>query len=175
MDFCEIASLRQSCRSFDNSRAIDKATLDKIMEIARLAPSACNSQPYFFTVCRGEKKNEVARATMGVGINRFAPDVDTMIVVSEVPYNATAALGAKRKKNDYRSIDIGIVTAYITCAATELGVDSCILGWFDEEKIRSICELDGTVRLVIALGYAKADDKHREKKRKPPCELSKEI
>jgi len=77
-----------------------------------------------------------------------------------------AAMGAKLKHNDYRSIDIGIAAAYITAEATAQGVESCILGWITDEKIREICGVKNPVRLVIALGYAKPDDKFRNKKRK---------
>ena len=76
------------------------------------------------------------------------------------------------KKNDYRSIDIGILSAYITAEAAAQGLGSCILGWLDDDKIREICtEIDGTVRLVITLGYAKDDEKLRDKKRKDMDEL----
>jgi nitroreductase len=83
----------------------------------------------------------------------------------------SAALGAKVKGNDYRSIDIGIAAAYITAEACAQGLSTCILGWLDDAKIREICHLDGTVRLVITVGYAKEGDKLREKKRKDLEEL----
>ena len=73
--------------------------------------------------------------------------------------------------NDYRSIDIGILSAYITAEATAQGLGSCILGWFNDEQIRKICNLDSAVRLVISLGYAKSDDKLRPKKRKKTSDL----
>ncbi|MBR3895301.1 MAG: nitroreductase family protein [Clostridia bacterium] len=85
-----------------------------------------------------------------------------------------AAFGAKVKGNDYRSIDIGIAAAYLTAEAAARGVGSCILGWFDDGKIRSICNLDKPVRLVITLGYPDANDKLREKKRKSLQELVSE-
>ena len=78
----------------------------------------------------------------------------------------TAAVGAKLKKNDYRSMDIGIVAAYLTAEAAAQGLGTCILGWLDDEKIRAICGLDAPVRLVITLGYAAAGDPLRKKKRK---------
>ena len=92
-----------------------------------------------------------------------------------MPYVKTAALGAKVKNNEYRSIDIGIVSAYITAEATAQGLSTCILGWLEDKTIREICNLDGAVRLVITLGYASADDKLRTKKRKDINELVKII
>ena len=170
MNFTEIALTRQSCRSYDDTRDVEQEKLDAILEAARLAPSACNSQPYRFTVCRGQAAKEVAAATQGMGMNKFSSQAPVLIVISEANYNRTAAMGAKVKGNDYRSIDIGITTAYLTAEATAQGLSTCILGWLDDDKIRKICGLDQPVRLVITLGYAK-DDPIRTKKRKELSEL----
>ncbi len=174
MNFTDIARARQSCRRYDPTRAVEEDTLTAILEAARLAPSACNGQPYHLTVCKGETARAVAKATMGMGMNKFAADAPIMIVISEKPYVKSAALGAKVKGNDYRSIDIGIVAAYLTAEAAAQGLGTCILGWLDDNKIRTICDLDGAVRLVITLGYAADGDPLREKKRKPLAELVSE-
>ena len=167
MNFLEIANARQSCRSYDEERAVEQEKLEKILEAARLAPSACNGQPYLLTVCTGEKAKEVALLTRGMGgMNKFAVQAPVCIVISEGAYVRTAAFGAKVKGNDYRSIDIGIVTAYLTAEATAQGLSTCILGWLDDEKIRKTIGTDSATRLVITLGYAREDDKLRTKKRK---------
>ena len=170
MNFTEIALTRQSCRSYDETRAVEEEKLNAILAAACLAPSACNSQPYHFTVCQGQTAQEVAAATQGMGMNKFSSQAPVLIVISEADYNKTAALGAKVKGNDYRSIDIGITTAYLTAEATAQGLSTCILGWLDDEKIRKICGIDQPVRLVITLGYAK-DDPIRNKKRKELTKL----
>lgn len=174
MNFTEIAQARQSCRRYNPERAVEEEKLAAVLESARLSPSACNAQPYHITVCRGEKARETAKAVMGMGMNKFAADVPVLLVLSEENYNATAALGSKVKGNDYRSIDIGILAAYITAEAQAQGLATCILGWLDDKKIREICGLDKPVRLVITLGYAADDDKLRVKKRKPIEELVSE-
>ena len=166
MNFTEIAKNRQSCRSYDESRPVEPEKLQSILEATRLAPSACNGQPYHFTVCQGEVAKEVAKATMGMGMNKFAAQAPVLVVVSEEAYVKSAAVGAKLKKNDYRSMDIGIAVAYFTAEATAQGLSTCILGWLDDEKLRTLCHLEHPVRLVITLGYAKAGDSLREKKRK---------
>lgn len=171
MNFTEIAETRQSCRSYDASRAVEEEKLQAILRAAQLAPSACNGQPYHITLCRGETARQVAKATMGMGMNKFAADAPVLLVLSEKPYVKTAALGAKVKGNDYRSMDIGIAAAYITAEAAAQGLGSCMLGWLDDEKIRAICDLDSPVRLVITLGYAREGDKLRQKKRKSLDEL----
>ena len=167
MDFMEIANARQSCRSYDETRTVEPEKLQAVLEAARLAPSACNGQPYVLTVCTGEKAKEVALLTRGLGgMNKFAIQAPVCIVVSEGAYVRSAALGAKVKGNDYRSIDIGILTAYLTAEATAQGLSTCILGWLDDEKIRQAVGTNSATRLVITLGYAKEDDKLRQKKRK---------
>lgn len=170
MDFSKLMLARQSCRSYDETKPVEQEKLLAVLEAARLSPSACNGQPYHFTVCTGDKAKEVAKATQGMGMNKFASQAPVLIVISEENYVKTAALGAKVKGNDYRSIDIGIAAAYLTAAATEQGLSTCILGWLDDEKIRSICGLTKPVRLVVTLGYAEKDV-IREKKRKPMEEL----
>ena len=175
MNFTEIAKARQSCRAYDPARPVEEEKLKAILETARLSPSACNGQPYHFTVCRGEAAKQVAKATQGMGMNKFASDAPVLLVISEKPYVKSAALGAKLKGNDYRSIDIGIAAAYITAEACAQGLSTCILGWLDDAKIREVCGLDGAVRLVITIGYATEGDKLREKKRKEISSLVTEI
>ena len=170
MNFMEIARARQSCRAYDAAKPVEEEKLKAILEAAQLAPSACNGQPYHFTVCRGETARAAAKATMGLGMNKFAAQAPVLIVVSEKPYNKTAAMGAKAKGNDYRSMDIGIAVAYLTAEATAQGLGTCILGWLDDEKLRAICDLDQPVRLVITVGYPK-DETLRPKKRKELDEL----
>ncbi|MBR5903750.1 MAG: nitroreductase family protein [Clostridia bacterium] len=175
MNFTEIAQLRQSCRAYDSSREVEQTKLDSILEAARLSPSACNGQPYHITVCKCDAAKKVAKATQGMGMNKFASDAPVLLVLSEMPYVASAALGAKVKKNDYRSIDIGIAAAYITAEAAAQGLGSCILGWLDDSEIRSICDLEHPVRLVITIGYPKPDDKLRAKTRKDMDKLVKTV
>lgn len=169
MNFMEIAENRQSCRSYDEGRIVEAEKLNTILEAVRLSPSACNGQPYHLTVCKGDTAKAVAKATTGLGMNKFAAQAPVLIVLSEKPYVKSAAMGARVKGNDYRSIDIGIAAAYLTAEAAAQGLGSCILGLFDDDKIRSICDLDAPVRLVVTLGYP--TDSPRAKKRKALEEL----
>lgn len=175
MNFIEIAQNRQSCRRYCTDRYVEKEKIDALLQAARLAPSACNGQPYHLTVCRGEAAKKVAIATKGVGLNHFVDQAPVMIVISEEDYVASAALGAKLKGNDYRSIDIGIVAAYLTAEAAAQGLGTCILGWFDDAVIREICHLEQKVRLVICVGYPSPEEHLRTKKRKELSELVSEV
>ena len=172
MNFTEIALTRQSCRAYDEARPVEQEKLEAVLEATRLSPSACNGQPYHITVCRGETAKEVALLTRGLGgMNKFAVQAPVMLVISEMPYVKSAALGAKVKNNDYRSMDIGIAAAYMTAEAAAQGLGTCILGWFDDEKVRKICGIDHPVRLIITLGYPKEGDPIRKKVRKDITDL----
>ena len=166
MDFLEIAKARQSCRSYQEDKTVEPEKLEKILEAGQLAPSACNGQPYHITVCQGQTAKAVAAGVTGMGMNKFAAQAPVMLVISEADYCKSAAVGARLKKNDYRSIDIGILAAYLTAEAHTQGLSTCILGWLDSEKLQRICGLNQAVRLVITLGYAREDDTLRTKKRK---------
>jgi nitroreductase len=169
MNFSEIAAARYSCRKYDSTRPVEEEKLHTILESARLSPSACNGQPYHITVCTGELAKEAARATRDLKINTFVDQAPVLLVISEEPYCKMAGIGAKLKHNDYRSIDIGILSAYITAEAAAQGLGSCIIGWLDSDTLCKICGVSGTIRLVISLGYAL--DEPREKKRKAFDEL----
>ena len=173
MNFSDIVINRQSCRNYDGTRQVEKEKLEAVLNAGLLSPSACNGQPYQITVCEGDTAKRVAKACMGMGMNKFAADAPIMLVISEMPYVKSAALGAKLKNNDYRSIDIGILSAYLTAAATEQGLSTCILGWLDDGAIREICDLEHPARLVITLGYAAENDPLRKKVRKGPEKLIK--
>ena len=97
MDFLEIANTRQSCRSYEEAKPVEQEKLDAVLEAARLAPSACNGQPYHITVCSGQAAKDVAAACQGMGMNKFASQAPLLLVVSEKPYVKSAALGAKVK------------------------------------------------------------------------------
>ena len=68
MNFNEIANNRYSCRAYDPTRAVEQEKLDRILESARLAPSACNGQPYHITVCKGEAAAKTVLDTVLNGI-----------------------------------------------------------------------------------------------------------
>lgn len=152
MNFMEIAQARQSCRKYTD-KPVEDEKINAVMEAARLAPSACNGQSYHFTVCKGEKAREAAKLVTGLGMNKFAAQAPVLILVSGVPYVKTAALGSKLKGLDYRAMDIGIAAAYLTAEATVQGLDTCILGWVNGEKLQKLAGAQMPVQMVITLGY----------------------
>lgn len=171
MDFNSITKTRQSCRAFDATRIPGRSLIEDVLATARLSPSACNSQPYHFWVAMGENAKKIGACTRSMDSNLFTEDCPVFIAISEENYNSHAASSAVATNQDYRSVDIGIAAAYLTARATELGLDSCILGWFDEEQTIALLGTAQRVRLIIALGYAKEGDVLRNKKRKTQADL----
>ncbi|HHU84328.1 MAG TPA: nitroreductase [Clostridiales bacterium] len=166
MKFNELSKIRQSCRNYDPDREVEQEKIDAILETACIAPSACNGQPYHITVCQGETAKKVAVACQSFGMNKFLDNAKILIVISEGKMVTISKIGSKASQIDYRSIDIGILSAYITSEAADQGLGSCIIGWLNDKKIREVIDLDKPVRLVIALGYANPNDVLRNKKRK---------
>ena len=128
-DFLQLAVSRQSDRAYDMSRSVEMEKLERILEAARLSPSACNAQPWRFVVITDpELSVKVGKASAGLGMNKFAKEAPIHILVVEESMNVTAFLGAKIKDKYFPLIDIGIAAAHITLAAEDEGLGSCIMG-----------------------------------------------
>lgn len=169
MQFETVVKTRQSCRNFDGARPVEREKLEAIVDLARNAPSACNSQPYAVAVVAEEELvKSVAKATQGMGMNKHCSDARAFFVINEEPAGLLAKTGGRLKDQDFASVDIGILCAHIVLAATDCGLSTCIIGWFDEKRLKELLNIDEKkrVRLVIAAGYAAAGDPLREKKRK---------
>ncbi len=155
--FLELAQQRQSDRAFLPGRKIEQDVLERILESARLAPSACNGQPWHFTVVTDDNLlPEVGRATSGLGMNKFVKDASALVLITHEETNITSKLGSGIKDKDFPMMDLGIASAFLTLAAEDEGVGSCILGWFDEKKIKELVGIPKKKRLmlIVALGYA---------------------
>ena len=154
--FLELAAARQSDRAYEPGRVIEREVLGRILEAGRLAPSACNGQPWHFTVVTEPALlAEVGKATSSLGMNKFVKDASALVLITLEPTNITSKLGCGIKDKDFPMMDLGIASAYITLAAEDEGVGSCILGWFDEKKIKELVGIPQKKRLmlIISLGY----------------------
>ncbi len=171
--FTELVNRRESCRNFA-PKPVENEKLRVMVETARLAPSACNSQPWNFLVVNNpELSRKLAKCTQGMGMNQFTDNCPAFIVVSEYKANLSAKLGGLVKEQQYAQIDIGIAAAHLCFAALEQGLSTCILGWFNEEKIKELFSLpkDKRIRLVVAVGYAE-NGQLRPKRRKDLDEIA---
>lgn len=160
MDVFECMEKRASCRAYDPEKPVEREKLVTCIEAARLAPSACNSQPWHYVAVRNTEAVETLRPMLqGMGMNAHVKNCPVFIVVMETPAGAAASLGGKWKDQHYALTDIGLSVSQLCLAATAQGLSTCILGWFDEKKIKEYLELPKAhrVRLVICIGYAKKD------------------
>lgn len=176
MDYFELIAARESCRSFA-PQGVEREKVERMLEAARVAPSACNGQPWRYTaVLKPELVRAVAKCTQGAGMNGFTDQCPAFIVVEGIKSNLSARVGGAVKGQPFAPIDLGLSVMQLCLAATAQGLSTCILGWFDAQKLRDLLDLgrDGQVRLVVCVGYA-ASGEIREKKRKPLEQLAKFI
>ncbi len=176
-DYFELISARQSCRNYAE-KTVDRELLVKCVQAARLAPSACNSQPWSFVVVAGrDTAAALAKCCQSLGMNRFTDAAPAFIAVVEEKANLSEAAGARYKKQEFANIDLGLAVSQLVCEAQQLGLASCILGWFDESAAKQLLGIDDSkrLRMIVSVGYAAADDKLREKKRKPLEQIMKVI
>jgi len=172
MDFERLILTRQSDRRYMPD-PVSREDVLKCLEAARMAPSACNSQPWkFIVVDDKEKLMEMADAAEGLGMNKFTRGVPVMVAVVLEKMNATARLGSLLKHKDYSMLDLGMAVEHFCLQAADLGLGTCIMGWFDEKRIARLLGVPRRKRipLIISLGYP--ENPTRRKVRKPVEEMS---
>lgn len=153
----DIITKRYSCRKYVN-KTIDKELVFSCIDAARLAPSACNSQPWMFYVVLDEKKRkEMVKLTQPFTKNTV------FIIVEEKKPNFSEKIVNKLKNQDFTKTDIGIACSYLSLQATELGLATCMIGYFNEDKIKELLCIDkkSRLRLVICIGYPENDGKRK--------------
>jgi nitroreductase len=176
MDLAQLISRRQSVRRYSD-RAVEPEKLDRLIEAVRLAPSACNAQPWtLLLVDDPALRTQVAKATFGKGLsfNRFALQAPLLAVLIIEPPSLAVKFGSLLKRRQLPLIDIGIAAAQLCLQAAELELGSCMLGWFDERRIRRLLHIPRRRRigLLITLGYAAPDRTPRPTIRKPTAAMS---
>jgi nitroreductase len=143
MDVFEAVQKRHSIRAYDSTPIPDEK-LKKILETARLAPSAGNVQPWHFIVVTDvEKRKKLARA-------RFAG------FLSQAPA-VIVGCGDQRVSPDWHVVDVAIAMQNIVLTATCEGLGSCWVGSFDEDQIKEMLRIPEKFRVValLAVGYAR--------------------
>ncbi len=167
MNFEELLLTRQSDRKYE-ARGVEKEKIEKCLQAVRLTPSACNSQPWTFVVVNeAEQLRRIQKAAANLGLNRFAPQVPVMVAVVLEKANLTASFGSVIKDKEYPLMDIGMAANNFCMQAAELGLGTCMIGWFDEKRVKEVLDIPSSKRvpLLIAVGYSAA--KQRKKIRKP--------
>lgn len=175
MTFSELINRRQSVRKYQE-KPVEPEKIEKIIQAVHISPSACNSQPWkLIIVDEPVLKNEVAKATFSktIAFNRFAMEAPVIAVLVIEKAKLIAQIGGSIKNQEYPYYDIGIAAAHFCLQAAELGLGTCMIGWFDEKKIQKLLNIPEKrkIGLVITLGYAPEDYKQRQKIRKKVDEI----
>ena len=169
--FKELVDKRQSVRSY-KSDIVPAESIDTCIEAARLAPSACNAQPWKFIIIDNETlKQQIGETAASMGMNKFCLTAPCIIAVVLEKPNLISAIGSVLKDKEYSLMDIGITAEHFCLQAAELGLGTCMIGWFDEKKARQLLDVPKNKRipLLITLGYP--DDITRKKERKTKEEM----
>jgi nitroreductase len=167
--FLDMVKTRQSVRSYD-TRPVEMEKIERCLEAARLSPSACNAQPWKFVVVNEpELKNALADATQDriLPLNHFTKQAPVHVVIVRERANLTSSIGQVVKDKEYPLMDIGIAAAHFCLQAVEDGLGTCIIGWFNEKKVRNLLSVpkNKRIELIITVGYPASND-IRPKKRK---------
>ncbi len=169
-DFKNLVNTRQSCRDF-NDNVVERKDILELAELASLAPSACNSQPWkMYVVTDEEKVKAVAESLQEKGLNKFTSGAKAFIAISEKTPRLRPDAEKRFNRDFFVKYDIGEVVAYLTLGAKAKGLDACIIGWINHQKLNDAISLpvDEVCNLVVAFGYS--DTPLREKVRKPISE-----
>ena len=164
MDVLEAVKTRRSIRSYQEKPVEDQKLL-KVLEAARLSPSAVNYQPWTFIVV----KDRAAKAQLSKAYPRqWFAKAPVIIVVCASPEKAWK----RSDGEEFWKIDAAIATQSLVLAATSEGLGTCWIGAFDEDKAKSALGIPSNVRVVAMtpLGYA-AEVKGQVFERKPPAEI----
>ena len=175
MNFIELVKKRQSVRKY-SYKTVEKEKIERCLEAARLAPSASNSQPWkFIVVDEPELKNKVAKETFDkiATFNKFVVEAPVLIVITLEKQKLITQIGKRIKKKEWELIDIGIASEHFCLQAEEEGLGTCMLGWYNEKPIKKLLNIPDkkSIALIISVGYAPENYKHREKTRKSKADI----
>jgi len=170
MDFSELVKKRYSCRKYQ-SRKVEREKIEQCIEAARLAPSACNSQPWkFIAMDEPEKLSAVSEAAVKglYGAPRLMAKAPALIVVRAEKGTFISKMGAMVRDTSFYLIDIGIACEHLVLQAAELGLGTCYIGWFNEKQVKKELGLGKSdiLPLVITMGYPDEEHRNRDRTRK---------
>lgn len=156
-DFLTLVKSRQSVRGYSN-RPVERDKIEHCLEAARLAPSACNAQPWSFVVVTDPViRNQLADLTADrwLPLNHWTKQAPVHVVIVIERQNLTSRLGAAVKDRDFAWMDVGIAAEHFCLQAAAEGLGSCMLGWFKEKEVKTLLQIPMARRigLIITLGY----------------------
>ncbi len=174
MSFIDLVNKRYSVRNYKDT-PVPKEMLSRCIEASRLAPSACNSQPWKYIVIDDpDLRDKVAKAAFEgiLKFNHFAFKAPVLVFIVSERQRLSAKFGSIVKGKNFSQMDIGITAEHFCLQATEEGLGTCMLGWFNESKVKKLLTIPilKRVELIISVGYS-ADKKTPHKNRKTTDEI----
>lgn len=175
MDFEKLVLQRESVRKYTD-KPVKREDIIKCVDAARMTPSAHNSQPWTFVVIDDkELMQKVANETFNtvVRFNKWVPNAQAMVAVV-IEKTHFAMVGSNKSDAEYNMIDIGAATEHFCLQAADLGIGTCILGYFNEKNVKELLNVPSKKRvgLLITMGYSPFETA-RNKKRKELDEMCK--
>lgn len=157
MALLDLLKHRKSVRKF-LGRPVAREKIMMCLEAARLAPSACNSQPWRFIVVDDERlKHKLCSAAFSgiYSMNSFCKMAPVIVVIISEKAKFLARIGGMFRGTKYYLIDIGIAVEHFVLQAEDLGLGTCWIGWFNERAVKSILDIpqNKKIDILIALGY----------------------
>ncbi len=156
-NFLELCKRRYSVRKY-LSRKVPRKIILKCIEAARLAPSAENIQPWRYLVIDQEPLLSQLKEAAFNGIytpTRWANSAPVIIVILAEINFLVHRIAPLFQKINYHLIDIGIATEHLILQATELGLGTCWIGWFNVKKVQQLFEIPKKYKIIglLTLGY----------------------
>ena len=175
MTFLELVNKRSSVRKY-TAKPIPREVINRCLEAARLAPSACNAQPWSFIIVDDPVlRDKIAAAAFSgmYSMNSFARTAPAFVVVVRERSGQFAAIGGFFRGVRYNLIDIGIACEHFILQAAEDDVRTCWLGWFNERAVKKVLGIPKGKKadIMISMGYPE-EDSARQKERKSLSEMS---
>jgi nitroreductase len=174
MSFLDLANKRYSVRNYQNT-PVPQDKLDRCVEAARLAPSACNCQPWKFVIIDTPALRETLAKAAFEGLldfNHFAYKAPVLVFIVSERQKAFAKFGSIVKRKNFSQMDIGMAAEHFCLQAAEEGLGTCMLGWFNEKRVKKLLMIPTfkRVELIISVGFS-ANKKTPHKNRKRTDEI----
>lgn len=157
MELIDVIKNRRSIRKFEDKK-VEREKIEACLEAARLAPSACNSQPWHFIVIdEPEIKDKFCKeAFSGVyAMTKWAEKAPVLIAAVSDKGSFTSRIGNFFRRTEFYLVDQGIACEHLVLRAWDLGLGSCWIGWLNSDKAEKFFNLPKGKKIehLIALGY----------------------
>ncbi len=157
MDFSKLINNRYSCRDYDRNHTVTRDTLTSIIEAARLAPSACNKQPWTFIIVDDLCDVSDRQAIIESYNRQWLKSAPAFIVACG---DHSQAWHRQDDGKDHTDVDLSIAIEHICLAATNVSLCTCWVCNFDTEKLVNGLNIPSHLEpiAIIPIGYPATDN-----------------